>query len=85
LENRWQEAIFVFVDAEISLPYHPNDIVSEKRPSTLESEPAQAGGPADGYGWLQPDGVRHELEKMGADWKGPNRFLAHEGVGYPPM
>jgi len=24
-----------------------------------------------GYGWLRPDGVRRELEKMTANWKGP--------------
>jgi hypothetical protein len=40
LENQWQEANFVFVDGEISLPHHPNGIVPEKRPSTPESSPA---------------------------------------------
>jgi WD40 repeat protein len=24
-----------------------------------------------GFGWLRPEGVRRELEKMAADWKGP--------------
>src|SRR5205814_503438 len=24
-----------------------------------------------GYGWLRPEGVRRELEKMAADWRGP--------------
>jgi WD40 repeat protein len=24
-----------------------------------------------GYGWLNPEGVRRELEKMAAEWKGP--------------
>ena len=24
-----------------------------------------------GYGWLRPEGVRHELEKMAATWQGP--------------
>jgi hypothetical protein len=24
-----------------------------------------------GYGWLNPDGVRRELEKMTAEWQGP--------------
>jgi hypothetical protein len=46
LENQGEEAKFVFVDGEISLPHHPNGIVPEKRPSTLESSPR--GGPVDG-------------------------------------
>jgi WD40 repeat protein len=24
-----------------------------------------------GYGWLRPEGVKRELEKMAADWQGP--------------
>jgi WD40 repeat protein len=28
-----------------------------------------------GYGWLRPEGVRRELEKMTAEWKGPKLVL----------
>jgi hypothetical protein len=24
-----------------------------------------------GFGWLRPEGVRHQLEKMQTEWKGP--------------
>lgn len=27
-----------------------------------------------GYGWLRPEGVRHELEKMTAEWQGPPKM-----------
>ncbi|MBN2147206.1 MAG: protein kinase [Anaerolineales bacterium] len=27
-----------------------------------------------GYGWLRPEGVRHELEKMAGEWQGPPRL-----------
>jgi hypothetical protein len=26
-----------------------------------------------GYGWLRPEGVRKELEKMVSEWQGPRR------------
>lgn len=29
-----------------------------------------------GYGWLRPEGVRHQLEKMAAEWKGPPPLLS---------
>ena len=27
-----------------------------------------------GYGWLRPEGVRRELEKMTAEWQGPPKM-----------
>jgi len=30
-----------------------------------------------GYGWLQPEGVRQELEKMNSTWTGPQGLAAH--------
>ena len=29
-----------------------------------------------GFGWLRPEGVRRELEKMAADWQGPRSLVA---------
>jgi WD40 repeat protein/serine/threonine protein kinase len=29
-----------------------------------------------GYGWLRPEGVRRELEKMATDWQGPKSLFA---------
>ncbi len=28
-----------------------------------------------GYGWLRPEGVQHQLEKMARDWKGPPQLF----------
>ena len=32
-----------------------------------------------GYGWLRPEGVKRELEKMAADWDGPPDLFAEAG------
>jgi hypothetical protein len=29
-----------------------------------------------GYGWLRPEGIRRELEKMATDWQGPRSLFA---------
>jgi hypothetical protein len=36
-----------------------------------------------GYGWLRPEGVRRELAKMTAEWKGPKLVLADEAPCLP--